>query len=1081
MTGATAGVATLPSSRRRRDSSEDFGAAGSLGSIGGSEVGSSVHSESGAVVAAAAAAATPTIVATAATISTTASVVAATTPHTTSQHDSLFTTPAKAAPSTASEGKAEAASSSSPGSEDRKSMPAPPPVAFITTPKKVPPLGATQQQQQQQQEKTPQVKNTSASKSKKSNLKSEGTISDEHRPFRKRKNSVDFDLDESHHQYPGTNLTKQTIEALPSIDALPFDDLLSHKAGRSDSFASFGGSGSSVTRLRSDTLERLDALGEEAKLAAAKIRTTRKDSQATTSSSGGGSQHTLTSTTHRLLLQAFMGGADPDDEDDEDDDDEMVGDADDDEMDAAMAAAEGDGGDDESLVDSHAAEQAETQEMTRENNERRDRLGSFDVARERLGSFDVRERLGSFDARDRLGSFDVRDRLGSFDVRDRADSFGGRERLGSFDGTTTHVPSYETLRRRERLESWGGMSDLSIPQVPDSTGDSLIGIGSGAGGGGSAGGNTNSTSALAAAVYTSLANDLSAAANMDGEESINDFFVGNENVPSKISTTRDRLDSINSAATDPSISQLPTEEQIPSDIQKFVKQAMASVGDQLAGIAMAATEATKDLEDQSELSSTASPMIGAVADAAAKSIYQSRSKLTLGMDIAVDYSAVQAAVNAAEAAAGAIDLTVFAQSASASVASNSSSTINKMPAAGGTKRKRTTLPTKKSKTPKTPTSTSKKIPKDAAKVGAKAAAKASSKAVPKTATKGTPVVVKATPKPPIELPPIPKSKMDERDMELLRERARAAAGYVPPSKQPGGRPPAPPPKKRKIEPQTPHVRNTPTLYTTPRTIYSDKKVISTPYTPASSYMSTPASAKSTASKGQSTQKWDAMYECLLEFVEERRAEATKGMTEAEKKEWIWDGNVPTTHKTKDGKALGRWVNNQRSAKSKGALKDEREKRLVDAGLKWSVLASNSWNEMLAELRIYVNEQIKAGRKWDGNGKIAPIWLFDKLLFSFLSQNDFSLSFAVPTNYRIKTKPGMAARDDDEDKNLGRWVNRQRSLYQAGKLRKDRQLALEKVGLKWSMLATTSWESMFDTLVEYVEEKVRAMWVIFAEN
>ena len=62
------------------------------------------------------------------------------------------------------------------------------------------------------------------------------------------------------------------------------------------------------------------------------------------------------------------------------------------------------------------------------------------------------------------------------------------------------------------------------------------------------------------------------------------------------------------------------------------------------------------------------------------------------------------------------------------------------------------------------------------------------------------------------------------------------------------------------------------------------------------------------------------------------------------------------------------------------------------------------------------------------------------------------------------------KDDDEDKNLGRWVNRQRSMFQAGKLRKDRQLSLEKIGLKWSMLATTSWESMFETLCQYVEEK-----------
>lgn len=44
------------------------------------------------------------------------------------------------------------------------------------------------------------------------------------------------------------------------------------------------------------------------------------------------------------------------------------------------------------------------------------------------------------------------------------------------------------------------------------------------------------------------------------------------------------------------------------------------------------------------------------------------------------------------------------------------------------------------------------------------------------------------------------------------------------------------------------------------------------------------------------------------------------------------------------------------------------------------------------------------------------------------------------------------------------------MYQAGKLRKDRQLALEAVGLKWSVLTSITWESMFDTLCEYVEEK-----------
>lgn len=104
--------------------------------------------------------------------------------------------------------------------------------------------------------------------------------------------------------------------------------------------------------------------------------------------------------------------------------------------------------------------------------------------------------------------------------------------------------------------------------------------------------------------------------------------------------------------------------------------------------------------------------------------------------------------------------------------------------------------------------------------------------------------------------------------------------------------------------------------------------------------------------------------------------------------------------------------------------------------------------------------------------------FNKSVFTGLIHANFTSFFSmspcvVPTNYRIKVsrdKSKPFTKDDDEDKNLGRWVNRQRSMFQAGKLRKDRQLALEKIGLKWSMLATTSWESMFETLCQYVKGK-----------
>lgn len=661
------------------------------------------------------------------------------------------------------------------------------------------------------------------------------------RPFRKRKGSVDFALSIPGDDETDTKAILPNSDALPSMDSLPMMDVpASPYRLRSLSIASglISGSGAS--------LEQLDALGEEAHVAASRIKSdsidlsgrSRRKGSASQESKGSGnsdSHGTFTSQSHRFLLEAFMGDGT------------------------------------ESLVDSKAAEEAETFEI------RRERMGSFDIQRDRLGSFDVRERVGSFD----VGALNFRGRIGSFDGR------------------------------RERLESWGGMSDLSIP-VPDISGtDSLIGNGG------------SSAAALAATIYSSLANDLTAAANVDGEESISSFLVSDEKIPTKISMNRSRLNSVASAATDPSLSDVPSETEIPSDIQKFVKAAMASVGDQLAEIAVAATEAVKDTEDQSELSSTASPMIGASETGSLSGRPRAFSLAGSAMDIAVDYEAVAAAIDAAEAAAGAIDLAAFAHSASetSSVASKTR-----------TKRKKMTLPKTATDVARAPSKTEQ--PKVAARM---------------------------------ELPPIPKTKMDERDMELIRERARAAAGYVPPSKRPEGEQTLPPPKKKaKLDPQTPSTKP-PIAHSTPKAVGSVvKSVASTPYTPAAS---TPGSIKTPASKGQSSQKWDSMFDCLLQFIEDQRSQETAKMSEDEKKAWVWDGNVPTTYKTKDGKALGRWVNNQRSAKSKGVLKEEREERLVKAGLKWSVLASNCWNVMLEELRIYVNDQTKSGRKWDGNGRL----------------------------------------------------------------------------------------------------------------
>jgi len=192
--------------------------------------------------------------------------------------------------------------------------------------------------------------------------------------------------------------------------------------------------------------------------------------------------------------------------------------------------------------------------------------------------------------------------------------------------------------------------------------------------------------------------------------------------------------------------------------------------------------------------------------------------------------------------------------------------------------------------------------------------------------------------------PIPESTKTKEEMDAIRERARAAAGYVPP----GGGP-------RPIE--------APSLTSALR----PDQIVSTPYTHVAQTPSSVYSSKCITA--QSQQKWEDMFECLVRYIEETREMATRHMNEDQKAAWIWDGNVPTSYKTPCGKALGRWINNQRSAKAKDTLRDDREVRLVSTGLKWSVITTNSWKYMLTELELYISEQTKTGRPWVSNSHI----------------------------------------------------------------------------------------------------------------
>jgi len=601
------------------------------------------------------------------------------------------------------------------------------------------------------------------------------------------------------------------------------------------------------------------------------------------------------------------------------------------------------------------------------------------VGRERLDSFPPALGGSGGGGRERLDSFPPHQGSGS-------GGGGGRERLDSY--VRERLDSQTFQGARDRLESWGGMSDLSIP-----VGESLM------------------ASAMVAASNLHQGNLLldadPAAAAAAPAAAAGDIDRKPNAIPSRISLQRDRLNSV-ASLSEASVSGMMVDgvDMSAGDLQAFVAAAMASVGNQISELAGAVEDVAAaagggdsvGLEDlrremgveSDEASSGAPPIIGAAHDAGAAR--RPRSWSTSSGKISVDLDAVQAAVAAAEAASGSLGLS----------GSTSSSTNPKM---APPPQKVSSLSVKPASRGERSRVSRRSLPLKRTRAGSNSSSGASGDVTPRT--------------------------KNERKAPASR-----AKGAKTTNKKKTKRVPL---KKRvkRTSPEPDGVKSSastmPTPKVTDRSIAASAGLQILPPVVKSSSLSAAAAKPSLAKE-----KWEGFFTAMVDFADERRAEETKNMSADEKKNWVWDGHVPTNYKTKDGKALGRWINNQRSAHAKGSLKKDREERLVSAGLRWSVLATkNAFDDMLKELEIYIDEQAKQGIQWDGN---------------------------VPTHYQIKKRA-----DDGEDKNLGRWVNRQRSLYQAGKLREDRQKALEKLGLKWSMMVSTSWESMFESLKLYAAE------------
>ena len=129
--------------------------------------------------------------------------------------------------------------------------------------------------------------------------------------------------------------------------------------------------------------------------------------------------------------------------------------------------------------------------------------------------------------------------------------------------------------------------------------------------------------------------------------------------------------------------------------------------------------------------------------------------------------------------------------------------------------------------------------------------------------------------------------------------------------------------------------------------------------------------------------------------------------------------IPSSYITEQGVNLGRWISTQRNLYKNNRLSEERVKKLEEIGMVWTV-CDQKWEEMYKLAQKYHEE----------NGNLLII-----------------------KEYVI------------EEKKLGSWIYKQRSLYQEKKLSEERIKKLEKIGMVWDV-HDEKWEEMYDLAKKY---------------
>jgi hypothetical protein len=161
--------------------------------------------------------------------------------------------------------------------------------------------------------------------------------------------------------------------------------------------------------------------------------------------------------------------------------------------------------------------------------------------------------------------------------------------------------------------------------------------------------------------------------------------------------------------------------------------------------------------------------------------------------------------------------------------------------------------------------------------------------------------------------------------------------------------------------------------------------------------------------------WHQQYEKLVEF--KRR-----------------NGHCTVPFKYQEDKSLGQWVQTQRICQSNNKLGIDRKERLDEIGFAWK------------------NEDADANKLWYQQ--------YEKLV-EFKRKSGHCM---VPCAY-------------EQDKSLGKWVSRQRTVHINNRIRLDRKRILDEIGFAWKddrAYNDKLWRQQYEKLVEFKRKSGHCM-------